>query len=113
MRGAGESLRTPVSHEETGVLFWLAVRAPSSDRLTSSWLTSAEAAPTPRPFRFPPDGALSFVLTDEESVVLASLLRPAVLAAAPALATPAAAVLLPALAFVLTRRRVELRLSLG
>lgn len=29
------------------------------------------------------------------------------------LATPAAAVLLPALAFVLTRRRVELRLSLG
>ena len=69
--------------------------------------------PTPRPFRFPPDGALSFVLTDEESVVLSSLLRPAVLAAAPALGTPAAAVLLPALAFVLTRRRVELRLSLG
>lgn len=41
------------------------------------------------------------------------LLRPAVLAAAPALATPAAAVLLPALAYVLTRCRVELRLSLG
>jgi hypothetical protein len=45
--------------------------------------------------------------------VLASLLRPAVLAAAPALPTPAAAVLLPTLAFVLTRRRVDLRLSLG
>ena len=45
--------------------------------------------------------------------MLSSLLRPTVLAAAPALATPAAAVLLPALAFVLTRRRVELRLSLG
>ena len=81
--------------------------------LTSSWPASAEAAPTPRPFRFPPDGALSFVLTDEESDVLSSLLRPAVLAAAPALATPAAAVLLPALAYVLTRRRVELHLSLG
>ena len=45
--------------------------------------------------------------------MLSSLLRPAVLAAAPALVTPAAAVLLPALAYVLTRRRVELHLSLG
>ena len=115
MRGAGENLRTPVSHEETGVLFWaLAVVAPwIFTSLTSSWPTSAEAAPTPRPFRFPPDGALSFVLPDEEFDVFSALLRPAVLAAAPTLATPAAAVLLPALAFVLTRRRVELRLSLG
>lgn len=69
--------------------------------LTSSWLTSVEVTPTPRPFRFPPDGALSFVLSDEESEMFSSLLRPAVLAAA------------PVLAFVLTRRRVELRLSLG
>ena len=117
MRGAGERLRTPVSHEETGVLFWALASAAAwtVTSLTSSWLASPEAEPTQRPFRFPPDGALSFVLTDEESFVLASLLRPAVLAAAPALviASPAAAVLLPALAFVLTRRRVELRLSLG